>query len=602
MPNAAVLYSHNKVLDGPANYLLETEVLESSYSSFNPFKKHWPGLHLITVKNGERTIIGSQIAKRLSSVEISPAEKFVVWFDLEKKNYYTYEIVSGKTREISSRVPFAVYCNAEGTQTRDKMGYGIAGWEEGDRSLLIYDEFDIWKIDPLGIVRPVCITGGYGRKNRIELRDKLYINNSFQGSLNNFNSNSTVLLHGKDMKTYDEGIYKLTLNNKNAIEKLYSGPYGLQNKIRKALNSDTYLLIRENVQFAPNLFVSKDLINYKQLTNYQFHKEYNYITAELVHWKLPSGVESTGILYKPENLDSTKKYPIIFNYYEKNKEELFKYLGAPAIEANAGSAEIPIAYYVINGYLVFVPDMQYKEGHVALSATETVVSAAKYLCGKGWVDSTKMGLNGHSFGGYQTNCIIANSNIFAAASEGAGTTDVISEAGDLSISTSKLGFVLYGQPNLNAYYWERPDLYIENSPIFNTPKITTPLLMTHSKSDPIVSFSQSLELFNALRLLDKPVWLLQYDHAGHANYPIDSRRRQFQFFEHLLKGKPAPRWMTKGVSAIENGDNKGMELDPSGSCSKDCKICKRWNEKFKTDSMAVKQEIKQLELLDMQTN
>ena len=122
------------------------------------------------------------------------------------------------------------------------------------------------------------------------------------------------------------------------------------------------------------------------------------------------------------------------------------------------------------------------------------------------------------------------------------------------------------QGRLGATPWEAQDLYISNSPIFRADKITTPLLMMNNKQDGTVPFAQGVEFFMALRRLGKRVWMLQYDGGYHS---LDSRTkdaedytiRMMQFFDHYLKGAPAPKWMTRGIPANRKGIDDGLQID-----------------------------------------
>jgi dipeptidyl aminopeptidase/acylaminoacyl peptidase len=250
-----------------------------------------------------------------------------------------------------------------------------------------------------------------------------------------------------------------------------------------------------------------------------------------------------GILYTPENFDTQKKYPLIFHYYEISSDQLYLFR-----KPTLSSGGLDISWYVSNGYLVFIPDIKIPKGHPGKGAL-SVIRAAKYFHRKPWVG--KMGLQGHSFGGYITNYLITHNNLFAAAQESAGPADFISGYGAVKKYTGNGMQYLYerGQNNIGVTPWQRQDLYITNSPIFRADKINTPLLILHNEEDNAVPVSQGIELFTALRRLKKPAWLLQYDGEGHMlineQHKLDFSRRQQQFFDHYLKGLPAPEWMLR---------------------------------------------------------
>jgi dipeptidyl aminopeptidase/acylaminoacyl peptidase len=318
---------------------------------------------------------------------------------------------------------------------------------------------------------------------------------------------------------------------------------------------------------------------------------------------------SQGILYKPENFDPRKKYPIIFNYYEKLSHNLYQFI-SPAFTNN----NINIPWFVSNGYLVFLPDIHFKIGKLTGKPVgewtyNAVVSAAEYLAKRPYVDRNKMAIQGHSFGGMQTAYLATHTSRFKAAAEAAGATDPISEYLML------VPFMTARTPTLMEHYskqrpieiehmlfgatpWERPDLYRKNSAVLNADKNSTPLLIMHNMRDNQVQWRQGVELYMALRRLRKKAWMLQYDDGAHSvsrKSAEDYTIRLTQFFDHFLKDTPAPAWMTDGVPAKLKGVELGYELDEKGMCGIACTICKswnRWNKSLHKDSSLNKVSIK----------
>ena len=120
------------------------------------------------------------------------------------------------------------------------------------------------------------------------------------------------------------------------------------------------------------------------------------------------------------------------------------------------------------------------------------------------------------------------------------------------------------QSRLGATPWQRRDLYIENSPFFYLEKINTPIVIMANDADGAVPWYQGIELFTALRRLEKKVWMLNYNGEAHnlteRRNQKDISIREQQFFDHQLKGQPAPEWLIKGVPAVEKGKNWGLEI------------------------------------------
>jgi dipeptidyl aminopeptidase/acylaminoacyl peptidase len=216
---------------------------------------------------------------------------------------------------------------------------------------------------------------------------------------------------------------------------------------------------------------------------------------------------------------------------------------------------------------VFVPDIRYQIGKPGNSAFNTVEGAGKLLSSFPFVDADRMGLSGHSFGGFETNYVITHSTRFAAAFSDAGVSNVISEYGSYLHTTgvSLQGFTENGQLRMGSNLWSVPDAYINNSPIFYADKVTTPVLLVSNKLDAVVHFEHGVQFFTALRRLGKKAWMLQYDGERHSLNDTRNREdltiRATQFFDHYLKGAPAPKWMTRGIPAKNKGILDGLELD-----------------------------------------
>jgi dipeptidyl aminopeptidase/acylaminoacyl peptidase len=313
----------------------------------------------------------------------------------------------------------------------------------------------------------------------------------------------------------------------------------------KSKKAPVYILQRQSTDQAPNLVVTTDFSSFKSLSDLQPQKAYNWLRAALVHWPIPGGLTGTGIFYKPENFDSTKKYPVIFHYYEERSKELNIF---PSIRLSTG--QLNIAWYVSNGYLVFVPDIYRPTGKNGTAILNTVLSAVDYLSRLPYVNADKMGLQGHSFGGYETNYLITHTNIFAAAQASAAPADLFGLHGGTGFGGRSYHYISeLGQLNQGAAPWQDPDLYLQGSPVLSADKVTTPLLLMHNKDDGAVPFSQSVALFTALRRLGKPVWLLDYEGEGHvlfdAKCQLDFNIKQQQFFDHYLRDKSVPAWMQR---------------------------------------------------------
>ncbi|HAC73650.1 MAG TPA: S9 family peptidase, partial [Porphyromonadaceae bacterium] len=291
-------------------------------------------------------------------------------------------------------------------------------------------------------------------------------------------------------------------------------------------------------------------------------KEYNWGTTELIRWTAFDGKQSQGILYKPENFDPSKKYPVMIYFYEKHSDELYRYF-APAPSRSV----INIPFFVSRGYIVFTPDIHYGVGQPGPDAYNYVVSGAQALAKNQWVDSENMAIQGQSWGGYQVAYLITQTNMFKAAGAGAPVSNMTSAYGGIRWETGRSRQFQYEQTQsrIGATMSDSLQLYIENSPVFFANKVNTPLLIMHNDNDGAVPWYQGIEYFMSLRRLGKPVWMLQYNKEAHN---LNQRRnakdlsiRLQQFFDHYLKGAPAPVWMTRGLPATEKGKSWGYDLE-----------------------------------------
>lgn len=554
-----------------------------------------PSQWLVSLKDGSRKLLINDIRNDVY-ISFSSGGRWLMWWDEELKAWISYEIGTGQKYNLSKAIPSLSVSDKEYLASNHSIPAGtIIGWYGNDSVLLIYDNYDIWKVDPSCRKAPVNITGGYGYKNKVEL--KVIALNDEWGDPLVYTGNENLLLVGFNIETKYNGFYRVSLNRPGDLELLIMSPakyylvqgqgggYGGMAPVGGGTGANRgWVLTMESAMKYPNYYYTKDFKKFNSITNFAPHLKYNWLTTELVNWVLPDGRKSQGILYKPEDLDTSKKYPVIFNFYEKSSSDMyaFQYPGLTFSSIN-------IPWFVSQGYLVFKPDIYYGNGSkTGISsgryACNAVESAANILIKFPYIDSNRMAIQGHSFGGLETNYILTHSRKFAAAAANAGFTDVMSsyltltgrEIGTLDIGGTQehkeMDHELYGSTP-----WEHPSLYLDNSPVWSADKVEAPLLIFHNKNDDQVQWRQGVEMYMALRRLGKPCWMLQYDNGGHAlmnkTDALDYTIRLTQFFNHYLKHQPAPRWMTEGIPAKLKQIENRYELDFNGSCMKGCKIC-----------------------------
>ncbi|MEP6711238.1 MAG: prolyl oligopeptidase family serine peptidase [Ferruginibacter sp.] len=526
-------------------------------SKGNRISAQWEGrqrstAYIINTNNGSRKTVQS---KGLGSYNASPKGNYVYWYNPELKNYFTYNTGTGLTKNITQLIKEPLY-DIENDVPDFPSAAGTIGWTSNDRYLLVNDVYDIWQVDPNGIEQPKNITNGFGKKNKTDFNyvrldpEKRFIN-----------EDETILLQSQNKGNKYGGFYTKKVNEIADPVEITMGPYVYVSPL-KARDAQAYIVQRANSQES-ELFAGDDLKNLTKLTNIaEQQKEYNWLTAELVKWKMFDGKMSEGILYKPQNFDPKKKYPIIFYFYERDADGLYNYR-APAPSAST----VNVPYFVSNEYLIFDPNIYYKTGEPGQSAYNSVVSAAKFLSKMPWVDSTKMAIQGQSWGGYQVAYLVTKTNIFRAAGAGAPVANMTSAYGGIRWGAGINRQFQYEktQSRIGATLWQRPDLYIKNSPLFSADKIATPLLIMHNDADGSVPWYQGIELFTAMRRLGKKVWLLEYNGEDHNLVERKNRKdlsvRLGQFFDYYLKDAKPASWIKNGLPATEKGRDWGLRVE-----------------------------------------
>ncbi|WP_276485780.1 alpha/beta hydrolase family protein [Paraflavitalea pollutisoli] len=550
---------------------------------------------LYNLKTGSKTPIIGKNKNPMAGVRIStsPHYRWIIYWDQATEDYYSLDSQTGNIVNLTAHLPFKF--TDEVLQNVRPIPVGYINWLKNESYMLIFDNYDLWKIDPSGTEQPICLTGEYGRNHGVYLR-------FMQVPPASIAPGTEVLFTGFNKWTKENSIFSMKWGNSKSLTCLVVGPYNyyqttiFQQPFNNPMaplsgthgKASHWIVLRQSEKEYPNLYYSKDLQHFKPITHLEPHKAVNWLTAEPVIWKMYNGQLNTGVLYKPENFDSTQKYPVIFNYYEKFSQRCYQF-PMPGLT----TANINIPWFVSRGYLVFTPDIQYSTANVpgGMTITEAaynaVASAGEFLAQRPYVDKEHMAIQGHSFGAYQTLGILCNSSDrFAAAIEIAGTTDIISSyltliTGDESPNASlKEDKQDHPQGRMGATPWERPDIYLKSSSVLNAHKIKTPLLMVHNKKDGAINFNQAVEMYMALRRLSKPCWLIQYDNSGHVltnrKDKLDFTLRLTQYLDHHLKDAPAPLWMTMTHLRQYKDKNNLFALDSTRSCFPGCKACAKY--------------------------
>lgn len=510
--------------------------------------------YLVDIETGSKRMM----VQNKSMVYLSPGGKYIVWYDHADSTYSarSTSTSSDEVIKLSTAIPVSL-CDERCDTPGDPNPYGITGWSEDDKYLFLNDRYDIWRIDVNGSTSPLNATNSYGRKNHLNLRYlKLDPEQDF------IDTGKPVIIKAFDEGNKSEGYFSTNLRN-NTNPGLLLMENKKFNNLIKAKKADVLIWTREDVNESPDVWSSNLSFGHLQkLSDSNSNQDlFKWPKVTLVNWNTFSGKAIEGLLYFPETIDTTRKYPMIVYIYERNADNLHTYTSPAPTRSTVNRT-----YYTSNDYIVFIPDITYDPGYPGKSAFDAVVSGTRFVSDKyPFIDSKNIGIQGQSWGGYQAAWLITQTNLFKAAMAGAPVSNMTSAYGGIRWATgvSRMFQYEHDQSRIGGTLWDKHLQFIENSPLFYVPNIETPLLIMHNDADGAVPWYQGIELFTAMRRMNKPVWMLTYNNEEHnlkaeswANR-MDLSIRMQQFFDHYLKGGPMPAWMQNGIPFIRKGKELG---------------------------------------------
>ncbi len=544
------LFENAQVADGGDGTLVLTRVTQP-YRQLVSWDRTYADYYLTDLDDGaERRLVLEMVG---GGVGFTPGSNDLVWWDGAEQHWFHMDRASGAVSNLTEDLPWPVH-NELHDSPSDPGSYGSAGWTEDGR-FVVYDRYDVWAVNPAdGSAQD--LTEGVGRENRIRFR---YVRTE-PGDF--VPMDEDVYLNGFGELTKDEGFARANFGESGGPERLVYTAHAYGNP-QKAEDADRFLLTRSTFREFPDLYTTDGT-----MAEFDRHSdanpqqsEYRWGTAELHEWTSADGIPLQGILYKPDGFDPEEEYPMMVYFYERSSDGLHSYT-----VPSAGGSSINRAFYVSRGYLLFVPDIPYEIGFPGESAEDAVIPGVLSLIAEGYVDADNIGVQGHSWGGYQISHMITRSDIFAAAEAGAPVVNMTSAYGGIRWASGMSRAFQYEktQSRIGGTLWDSHQKFIENSPLFFVDKINTPLLMMHNDEDGAVPWYQGIEMFSAMRRLGKPVWMLNYNGEAHGLRQEANQRdwaiRMQQFFDHYLTDAPAPVWMEEGVPATMKGKTLGLEL------------------------------------------
>lgn len=506
-------------------------------------------IYAIDVNTGNKKRVKENL---YGQVYPSSTGKYIMWYDRKAKHYFAWD--GATTRNITEKIKVPLY-QEDWDTPEEPQPYGVMGWHEGDSAVYVYDRYDVWRINLADRTSPVNSTLN-GRIKKITYRyikldpEELFLT-----------GNAPLYFRVQNLVDMQNGVFlKYSLNETSGpVTVLPLGNYAYK-YFARSKDKSSYIFTRENFMLSPGLYSGLNQEIPLALTNKQ-QENYYWGTAELFHWKAYNGKDATGIVYKPENFDPKKKYPMICYFYEKLSDGLYDYKEPAPIRS-----AINVPFFVSRGYIIFMPDIEYKTGYPGKSAYDYIVSGARAIVKKGWADSTNLAIQGHSWGGYQAAQLATMTKLFKAVWAGAPVANMTSAYGGIRWESGVNRQFQYekSQSRIGATLWEKLPLYLENSPLFHLDHVTAPMVMMANDADGAVPWYQGIEMFTALRRLGKKVWMFNYNGQGHGltqrQDMLDYQIRMQQFFDWILKGDKPAKWITEGVPAVKKGKDWGLEI------------------------------------------
>jgi dipeptidyl aminopeptidase/acylaminoacyl peptidase len=521
-----------------AQYLLGSD--DREYRAIADYDERYADAYLIDAISGART----QLAKKQrGSMTWSPSGRYLLYFD--GKDWNTISVPDGRKANLTASLGVKFF--NEDTDTPSTPGpWGNGGWTKDGKSVLLYDRYDIWRVSPDG-TGARNITAGYGRAHDMRLR---YIRTEVENPRERWiDGAKPVMLQGENLKTFETGFFRASLDGGAPKQLVLSAKY--MTPPVKAKDADVYLLTAQTFSEFPDLITTDGSFKELRKVSDANPQKANLLwgTSEVVQYKNADGVPLTGALYKPANFDPTKKYPMMVYIYERLTQNVNRFVDPRP------SHNINLSYYTSNGYLVFTPDIVYTTGFPGQSALKCVLPGVQAIVDKGFVYEDAIGIQGHSWGGYQIAYMVTRR--VRAVAAGAPVANMISAYDGIRWGTGLPRQFQYErtQSRIGGSIWQYPTRFIENSPIFWADRVQTPVMLLHNDGDDAVPWYQGVEFYLALRRLGKEVYLFDYNGEPHGLRKRPNQKdytiRLQQYFDHYLKGAPAPAWMEKGVRYIE---------------------------------------------------
>ncbi|HLK66404.1 MAG TPA: prolyl oligopeptidase family serine peptidase [Bryobacteraceae bacterium] len=548
------------------------------YEVDGEFGRRYSNVYQVNLETGDRAPVATHV---VPPVDFSPGGRYALQY--KGTDFWVFDLEANSSRDISKEAPTSFTNKENDHPVEQKPSYGIAGWTKDDHSVIVYDAYDLWELFPDGKTKPRRLTNGASEEIRHRyVRMEPRAAGGGRGGRGGrgggedpewIDLSKPVYLSLEGRWTKKTGYARLANGNVERLVWLDKGIRGLE----KAKDADVLLYQAGSWDDSPNFFVAgMDLKNPRKVSDTNpFAAQYAWGRAELVDYKNSKGERLQGALYYPANYERGKKYPMIVQIYEIESNQLHNWT-APSERATYNAL-----VWTERGYFVYRPDITFRPREPGISALDCVTSGVKKVLETGMVDAKKVGLVGHSWGGYETTFIATQTDMFAAAVAGGPLTNLASSYGEIYWNSGgpETDHAETGQERMEVPLYEDPQAYIRNSAVYFANKLHPPLLLSVGDHDGASDWHQDIELYNSARRAGKTVVMLVYEGENHsvaqkANQ-IDYHRRINDWFDHYLKGNDPKDWITKGVTVLDrerelksNGQTGGrgaVNASPVGS-------------------------------------
>jgi dipeptidyl aminopeptidase/acylaminoacyl peptidase len=515
-------------------------------------------IYIVDLKTGARNLV---LTKNRWYYGPSPAGTHFLYY--QDGNFFAWDVAAGKSKNLTPNAG-NTFINTEDDHNVDKQPRIPLGWTSDSSAALIEDGWDLWRVPLEG--KPVNLTVN-GKKDQIRYLSRFRLNPDEKG----IDVGKPVYLNAYGEWTKKGGIAVLEPGATGV--KMLSWDDATFGGLLKAKQSDVYLFTRQTVKEFPDYQVAGPTLASAQKVTEANPQQKNFLWssgAKLIDYTCDQGGKAQAALFLPANYQPGKKYPTVVYIYEKLSQQMNTYQ-SPVIDDRFNRS-----VYNSSGYAVITPDITYKLNDPGKSAVGCVVPALKAAIADGAVDAANVGLQGHSWGGYETAFMVTQTNMFKTAIAGAPLTDMVSMYNSVYWNTGGANQAIFesSQGRFTAGFMDNPEPYIRNSPVYQATNVKTPLMILHNDKDGAVDFTQGIEYFNTLRRLHKPVVMLEYKGENHHLSKPENEKdflvRMKEYFDYYLMGKPEPGWLKEGVPLIKLKDHlderaPDLVVKPSGA-------------------------------------